>query len=119
MTFIDPVEAFRKYASRFERTQAPDGAGSPEFEAWQDEMREKLAAMIGFQNLQTDPLAPKGIEEVDCGDYVRTKMDIGIALDKCAPMYVLTPKKETSPKPAVIALHGHGYGVKAIVGLDE
>ena len=34
-------------------------------------------------------------------------------------MYVLTPKKAKRPLPAILALHGHGYGVKDAVGLWE
>ena len=35
------------------------------------------------------------------------------------PFYLLLPKDLTRPLPVVLALHGHGYGVKDIVGLWE
>ena len=35
------------------------------------------------------------------------------------PLYVLVPKGLTGPAPCVLALHGHGYGVRDIVGLWE
>jgi len=35
------------------------------------------------------------------------------------PVYVLTPAGPRRPRPAVLALHGHGYGVADIVGLWE
>jgi dienelactone hydrolase len=35
------------------------------------------------------------------------------------PVYLLIPKHGKRPLPAVIAFHGHGYGVKDIVGLWE
>jgi dienelactone hydrolase len=33
--------------------------------------------------------------------------------------YFLLPKKFDAPLPALLCLHGHGYGVDALVGLDE
>jgi dienelactone hydrolase len=35
------------------------------------------------------------------------------------PVYVLMPKNAPRPLPTVLAFHGHGYGVKDIVGLWE
>ena len=35
------------------------------------------------------------------------------------PVYILLPKGATGPLPTVVAFHGHGYGVKDIVGLWE
>ncbi len=35
------------------------------------------------------------------------------------PLYLLVPKNISKPRPCVLALHGHGYGVKDIVGLWE
>jgi dienelactone hydrolase len=35
------------------------------------------------------------------------------------PVYMLIPKNGTQPLPVVLAFHGHGYGVKDIVGLWE
>jgi dienelactone hydrolase len=35
------------------------------------------------------------------------------------PVYLLLPKEATFPLPTVVALNGHGYGVKDIVGLWE
>jgi dienelactone hydrolase len=34
------------------------------------------------------------------------------------PVYVLFPKGAQGPRPCMLALHGHGYGAKAIVGLN-
>jgi len=35
------------------------------------------------------------------------------------PVYILLPKRLPRPLPVVIALHGHGYGVKSIVGIQK
>ena len=59
---------------------------------------------------------------MDRGDYVREKILLRTGPDTLMPVYILLPKNEGSapgPLPVVLALHGHGYGVKDIVGLWE
>ena len=87
--------------------------------AWQKRTAAALAETIGFQGLRAVPPSPKKIESVDKGDYVREKVIIRTAPDMTMPVYLLLPKKGPRPLPAVIAFHGHGYGVKDIVGLWE
>jgi dienelactone hydrolase len=87
--------------------------------AWQRKTRNALGKAIGFNELPTAPLAPKLIETVDRGDYVREKIVIRTSRYSLMPVYLLLPKNAPSPYPVVIAFHGHGYGVKDIVGLWE
>jgi len=86
---------------------------------WQKRTRTALAQTLGFQSEHAVPLQPKKIEEVDKGDYRREKILLRISKDALMPVYVLTPKRGKKPFPVVIAFHGHGYGVKDIVGLWE
>jgi dienelactone hydrolase len=40
--------------------------------------------------------------------------------DSDVPVYVLIPKRtDDVPRPCILALHGHGYGAKAIIGQNE
>ena len=78
-----------------------------------------MAAQIGFQNQPRVPLKPQTIERVDCGDYVREKVLLRTGPLTVMPVYLLIPKRSRRPLPAVVAFHGHGYGVKDIVGLWE
>jgi len=95
-------------------------AQSPaEAREWQARTREALARAVGFQSLPAADLAPTKIEEVDRGDYVREKILLRTSRDSLMPVYVLIPKHGEKPFPVVIAFHGHGYGVKDIVGLWE
>jgi dienelactone hydrolase len=86
---------------------------------WQRETRQALAGVVGFQSPPAVPLEPRIIKEVDKGDYVRQKVLLRTSPDSLMPVYLLLPKKGAGPPPVAIAFHGHGYGVKDIVGLWE
>jgi dienelactone hydrolase len=88
-------------------------------ERWQRETRQALAQVVGFQSTPRVPPEPQRIEEVDKGDYVRLKLLIRVSSGARMPVYLLLPKGGTAPHPTVVAFHGHGYGVKDIVGLWE
>lgn len=87
--------------------------------AWQPPVRSALRDVIGFQDLPAVPLQPILIETVDKGDYVRQKILLHTTPWTTMPVYILIPKGAEGPLPAVLAFHGHGYGVKDIVGLWE
>jgi len=90
-----------------------------EAEIWQHTCREALKETLGF--LDTPPVdpAPRVIEEVDRGDFIRRKVIISTAAQARMPVHLLIPKGATAPLPVVVAYAGHGYGVNDIVGLWE
>jgi len=90
-----------------------------EARAWQKRTRKALDEAVGFQDVPKVAPRPKKLESVDKGDYVREKILIRTAKDITMPVYILMPKRGPRPLPTVVAFHGHGYGVKDIVGLWE
>ena len=88
-----------------------------EAKRWQRVSRKALGETVGFQDLRPSPLSPMRVEEVDKGDYKREKILIRTSRDSAMPVYLLLPKGKKRPLPVVLAFHGHGYGVKDIVGL--
>ena len=107
---------------RYDPAQAPlrFSANNPqEAVLWQNSVRQELIRQIGFQDLPAVPFDPQFIEEVDKGEYVRQKILLRSAPDMQMPVYLLIPKAAPRPLPTVIAYHGHGYGVKDIVGLHK
>ena len=86
---------------------------------WQKETREALADTIGFPARDGSALEARIIESVDRGDYIREKLVIQTAEHVSMPVYLLLPKTARRPLPVALAFHGHGYGVKDIVGLWE
>lgn len=88
-------------------------------QAWQSDTRAALIKTLGFTDLPPAPLNPTLIEVVDKGDYIREKWLLDTSAHSSMPLYLLIPKAPQRPLPTVIAFHGHGYGVKDIVGLWE
>jgi dienelactone hydrolase len=86
---------------------------------WQEEIRPRLEKQLGFSDLPATNLEPTLLESVDCGTYIREKVLLRTSTKMLLPVYLLLPKNHQTPAAAVIAFHGHGYGVKDIVGLWE
>lgn len=86
---------------------------------WQKRTARELKACLGFLDQEPVALSPQVVEEVDRGDYVRRKVILRTAAKARMPVYLLVPKRPPGPLPVVLAFHGHGYGVKDMVGLWE
>jgi dienelactone hydrolase len=86
---------------------------------WQKRTRAALAQQIGLDRLPTSTLKAHGLEATDKGDYVREKFMLRTGPHSLMPVYLLESKSAPGPLPVVLAFHGHGYGVKDIVGLRE
>lgn len=86
---------------------------------WQKRTRQALGETLGYQSDEPVALRPQRIERVDKGDYIREKVTIRVGEHATMPVYLLLPKGAAGPLPTVVAFHGHGYGVKDIVGLWE
>ena len=99
-----------------------------EAQAWQTETRKALSKTLGFQEF-TSPIVIEVIEKIDKGSYTREKILLRTADHSVMPVYLLIPKNvsepipsepiQSEPIPCVLAIHGHGYGVKDIVGIWE
>ncbi len=90
-----------------------------EARAWQEQVRPAFRQALGFTDLPEVPLEPVTLEVVDKGDYTREKVLLRTSPWTLMPVYILKPKGQSGPLPTVVAFHGHGYGVKDVVGLWE
>ena len=90
-----------------------------EAKKWQAETRTALETQIGFQDLPRVDPQPELLESVDRGSFIRHKILLSTSTNIHMPFYLLLPKNKKPPFPVVVAFHGHGYGVKDIVGLWE
>lgn len=85
---------------------------------WKMKLKEQVQVSLGdFTGFKVD-LEPSILEKVEHDRYIRLRVELTTAPDLKMPVYVLLPtSKPEEKKPAVLALHGHGYGSKEIVGL--
>jgi dienelactone hydrolase len=115
---LDPIQMLDHVAAEMPKWAEFVANNAREARAWQKRTRKRLAAVVGFLDQKRAPLDPHVVRTVDRGSYVRRKVILRTTPWSDLPLYVLEPKGE-GRKPVVLALHGHGYGVKDIVGLWE
>lgn len=84
---------------------------------WQQHARDIFRQSLGSFPEKTE-LDPVILEEKEFTDYIRQKVVYKSADMLKISAYVLIPRSQEGKNPAVIACHGHGYGNKAIVGLN-
>ncbi|WP_282940377.1 alpha/beta hydrolase family protein [Paenibacillus sp. RC67] len=114
-TFLD-----RLYSKNASRHTSFFGMGGDREQA-KLQMREKLQELLGPLPGHPADLNPVVLETVDCGEYIRERVAFSTYDDLTMLAYVLVPKElETTgsgKRPAVLAVHGHGFGSKEVVGL--
>lgn len=113
MDHLDALSRRRPQECRF-------AARTPrEASAWQRRARRALAKQLALDQLKAVPLRPRIVGEHDRGTHIERKVIIHSTAHSDVPVYVLMPKDVSGRRPCVLALHGHGYGAKAIIGLNE
>ncbi len=115
---LDPVkwtqERYRAAPLRL-TFRATDRAGA---EAWQRELRAKVAELLGGFP-ERSPLTAKTGGVRQFANYTRQRIQFQSRPGVTVMGYLLTPKKGKAPYATVIAIPGHGRGVDDIVGIDE
>lgn len=87
-----------------------------------EEIRNKTKAMLGIDKI---PCRTKDLKLVPVGkelvypEYTLQKYSAEICRNLNMLFYILTPKKITVPAPGVVALCGHGYGVRQILNISK
>ena len=109
-----------------------------EWVAWRDALRARTRCLLGLAEPGRGPSAPlrtsqwlllRGPDGVPCAleaETLEVAADQGLVREKVVfqstpyasvPAYVLRPASAAAPRPALIALHGHGGGAADVVGL--
>ena len=98
-----------KYAFRAE--------GLEDYRDWRDSFRDKLIKLMGIDLISPKcELNPEIMERRKSGSYITEKLSLQVEEGFYMPCYLLIPKNINLPSPVVIALHGHGRGVKDVLG---
>lgn len=89
-------------------------------------LKERLRTSLGSFEEMRAPLDPVLLERIEYDDYVRERVEIGTVTGLRMPVYVHIPKvlnkhsrsgELPGNPPGMLALHGHGYGSREVVGL--
>jgi dienelactone hydrolase len=119
MSDYDPITLLDATNSKTKKQLGFTAGNANDARAWQAKARQALADCLGFLDEAKVGAEPREIEAVDRGSYVQHKIIIRTSPRSQLPLYLLIPKKVAKPRATVLAFHGHGYGVKDIVGLWE
>ena len=88
-------------------------------EAWQKQLRPKIAELLGGFPARRTALRPQTLEIKDYPGYTREKFVFESVPGSAVLGYLLTPKAGKPPYAAVVCVPGHGRGVDDIVGIDD
>ncbi|TDU83971.1 alpha/beta hydrolase family protein [Kribbella voronezhensis] len=81
------------------------------------------AGRLGFLRSLVDPFERLSepelsvVERVPCDGYRRDRVELEVLPGIRFGAYVLVPDGIRAPSPGVLAVHGHGYGSRQIIGL--
>jgi dienelactone hydrolase len=89
-----------------------------EWSEWRETLKSKFVDVLAISPSDTTVLNPIVLEHVECKDYIRERVEYSVDQNLRFPAYLLLPKNQKDPLPAVIACPGHGYGSKDVVGLS-
>ncbi|MFB3789119.1 MAG: alpha/beta fold hydrolase [bacterium] len=94
------------------RTMAYSPRSPEEAVRWQNEVRERLYAILLLSDLWEQksaiPLNPVKLAEEPAEDFTRREIEIQSTPRRRIPVVVTVPREGTPPFPAVVCIHGHG-----------
>lgn len=102
------------------------------FDPWQAQLSQRFRERLGEFPSRAVDLNPLLLEQTRCDGYMRERIEITTYRGLRMPLYLLIPDNPSpnpnaqegsrysdspDPRPVVLAIHGHGYGSREIVGL--
>ncbi len=107
----------RRYDRGNRPYRMPDWSDPADFYRWQDKARDRLKRRLGPWPRRT-ALKPRLLSRSEQHGYIHELVDyIGAPGDRI-PAHLLLPDVKEA-RPAIIAIHGHGYGADDGVGIRE
>jgi len=112
-----------RYLARVHEDRPPllafDASTRGEAEVWQKRAREKLWDILNeTHNPRKDTHDARELEPPQPVDgYTREKWEIDVVPGRSMPFYILKPEKRPPINRVAVCLHGHGNGVRDIIGM--
>lgn len=88
------------------------------WDAWRAAFRARLHDRLGIAPTAGTPVRFTAAPATTHTGYQRTYIEYESAPGVTVPAWLLVPAGLTGPTPAVIAVHGHGYGMDDLVGIN-
>lgn len=107
----------RLYDTAPRRFAIPDAAGGATWDAWRAGLTAAVRERIGGLPATRTPLNVRSEAVTRHDGYRREYLLFESAPGVAVPTWLLIPDGVSGPAPAVVAIHGHGYGVDDIVGI--
>ncbi len=102
----------------FRNLKVPAWPVPSDLKTWQTKGRKKvrqtLLECLGEMPTRPDPSKVRIVSREDKGDYILERIDFHNGVDMVVPGILLVPKDRSSPRPAIIALHGHGSSKESV-----
>ncbi|AIQ40345.1 alpha/beta hydrolase family protein [Paenibacillus sp. FSL R7-0312] len=115
------MESLEQYMKQLTASAAQDAAFREDIPhgEWRAKLTASFTGRLGGFPEERAALAPVLLERVACNGYIRERVEITTYEGLRMAMYLLIPGQPlSSPCPAVLAIHGHGYGSREITGLN-
>jgi dienelactone hydrolase len=106
------------YAAEPRRFAMPNTDDPATWNAWRVAFRARLRERLGGLPTEQAPVRFTAAPATTHDGYRRTYIEYERAPGVVVPAWLLVPTELMSPAPAVIAVHGHGYGVDDVVGIN-
>jgi dienelactone hydrolase len=111
-------ERLRALAAEAPLTMKFQGTSPDQCRGWQGEFAAKLRSLLGPHQPPETWKTARHVTELE--DHFRE--ELVLTAEGCSPLpiYLLSPRKVSKPKPGILALHGHGeYGHHPVAGRDD
>ncbi len=116
---LAPYEA--RYANEPRQFAMPDTTDPAVWATWRTAFRKRLRALLGGLPAETEGTPPPFTAAAPTAHagYLRTYIEFESEPGVTVPAWLLVPDNLSAPAPAVVAVHGHGYGVDDTVGINS
>lgn len=106
------------YADKQRRFAIPTTADPAQWESWRVAFRAGLRQRLALLEAEPAPPTFTAAPPTTHSGYRRVYLEYESAPGVIVPAWLLIPEGLNGPAPAVIAVHGHGYGMDELVGIN-